>query len=74
MSVFEEKGLVCYIGAMKAYVNFGFYRGTELPDPDGLLEGTGKKLRHVKLRQSPTTREDALKKLVEEAVRLNLWP
>lgn len=32
------------------YVNLGFFRGTELADPDGLLEGSGKRLRHIKVR------------------------
>ena len=40
----------CYIAPFKSYMNLGFLRGTELPDPDGLLEGTGKLLRHVKIR------------------------
>ena len=40
----------CYIAPFKSYMNLGFLRGTELPDPEGLLEGTGKLLRHVKIR------------------------
>jgi len=39
-----------YIGPYRTYVNLGFFHGTALPDPEGLLEGTGKKLRHVKVR------------------------
>lgn len=35
---------------MKNHVNLGFYYGTNLYDPSGLLEGTGKSLRHVKIR------------------------
>src|SRR5215207_1837101 len=46
------KGLICGIAMQKGYVNLMFSKGTELPDPDGLLEGTGKKARHVKLRSS----------------------
>jgi hypothetical protein len=41
----------CYIAPFKSYMNLGFSRGTELPDPHGLLEGTGKLLRHVKIRR-----------------------
>jgi hypothetical protein len=44
------KGLICGIAMQKGCVNLMFSKGTELPDPDGLLEGTGKKARHVKLR------------------------
>jgi len=40
----------CYIGAHSKHVNLGFYYGADLPDPEGLFEGTGKKLRHIKLR------------------------
>jgi hypothetical protein len=42
----------CYIGAHRDHVNLGFYYGAELPDPDGLMEGTGKKLRHIKVRDT----------------------
>ncbi len=38
-----------YVNAFKAHVNVGFFRGAEIADPDGLLEGTGKFMRHVKL-------------------------
>src|SRR5437870_7620266 len=39
-----------YIMPMRGYVNLGFYQGTELADPERLLEGSGKALRHVKIR------------------------
>jgi hypothetical protein len=39
-----------YVNAFKAHVNVGFFRGAELSDPNGLLDGTGKCTRHVKLR------------------------
>lgn len=39
-----------YVNAFRAHVNVGFFRGAELPDPGGLLEGTGRFMRHVKLR------------------------
>jgi hypothetical protein len=39
-----------YIMPQKGYANLGFYHGAMLPDPEGLLEGTGKRLRHVKVR------------------------
>jgi len=38
-----------YINVFTAHVNVGFFRGAALPDPHGLLEGTGKFMRHVKL-------------------------
>jgi hypothetical protein len=41
--------LMCVIILYKDYVNLGFPRGIDLPDPEGLLEGTGKRARHVKI-------------------------
>ena len=39
-----------YIAPHPNHVNLGFYHGASLPDPEGLLEGAGKALRHVKVR------------------------
>ena len=39
----------CYIGFYKNQINLGFYKGATLPDPKNLLEGSGKKLRHIKI-------------------------
>ena len=39
-----------YVDAFSAHVNIGFFNGSSLPDPAGLLEGSGKRMRHVKLR------------------------
>jgi hypothetical protein len=56
-----------YVNAFKAHVNVGFFRGAELADPSGLLEGTGKFMRHVKLRPEGDVDETALMKLIEIA-------
>ncbi len=40
----------CYLAAHAAWVNLGFLHADEMDDPAGLLEGTGKRLRHVKVR------------------------
>ena len=60
-----------YVNAFKAHVNVGFFRGAELNDPEGLLEGTGKLMRHVKLRPADIATGDfdaaALKKLIKTA-------
>src|SRR6476661_5472051 len=39
-----------YVNAFKAHVNVGLFRGAEIADPENLLEGTGRFMRHVKLR------------------------
>jgi len=56
-----------YVNAFKAHVNVGFFQGAELPDPAGLLEGSGKTMRHVKLRPGAAMNSAALRKLIEEA-------
>ncbi len=56
-----------YVNAFSAHVNVGFFQGTELADPSGLLEGTGKFMRHVKLRPDVEIDADPLIKLIETA-------
>lgn len=56
-----------YVNAFSAHVNVGFFRGAELDDPNGLLEGTGKYMRHVKLRPSGEINAAALSRLVHTA-------
>jgi hypothetical protein len=48
--VYGKKKDFCYLKAAKSHVNLGFMNHEVLNDPDGLLEGTGKSMRHVKLR------------------------
>jgi hypothetical protein len=56
-----------YVNAFKAHVNVGFFRGAALADPDGLLEGTGRFMRHVKLRPERAVDGKALAILIEAA-------
>ena len=56
-----------YVNAFTAHVNVGFFRGAELADPDGLLEGTGKLMRHVKLGPGSDIDERALTHLIKTA-------
>src|SRR5688500_3795043 len=56
-----------YVNAFKAHVNVGFFHGAELADPAGLLEGTGKHMRHVKLRPDGEIDAAALARLIESA-------
>jgi hypothetical protein len=58
-----------YIGLQRRYVNLGFYHGASLRDPDGLLEGTGKALRHVKVRSGADADLPALGRLVKAALQ-----
>lgn len=56
-----------YVDVFTAHVNVGFFRGNLLPDPAGLLRGTGKFMRHVKLAPGITLDESALAALVTAA-------
>ena len=56
-----------YVNAFKAHVNVGFFRGAEISDPNGLLEGTGKFMRHVKLGPGREVNATALLKLIGTA-------
>lgn len=51
----------------KGHVNLQFHQGAHLPDPDGLLEGTGKSMRHVKIRDEEILGRDAVEALIREA-------
>jgi hypothetical protein len=56
-----------YVNAFRAHVNVGFFRGAELPDPGSLLEGTGRFMRHVKLRPGDDSDNTALGTLIHAA-------
>ena len=69
--VYEIGGPFAYIKAHSSSVNFGFWRGVDLTDPGGMLEGTGGKMRHVKLTGMGDIREQAFKDFVRQAIQLN---
>ena len=56
-----------YVAAYTSHVNVGFFQGATLPDPAGLLQGSGKFMRHVKLRPGVAVAEGALSALIEAA-------
>ena len=57
-----------YIGVQKSHINLGFYYGAILPDADGVLEGTGKKLRHLKIRSLDLAQSPAVRALLTAAI------
>ena len=57
-----------YLLPHKRWVNLGFYAGAELPDPEELLEGTGAKMRHVKIRTLEDTERAAVPALIRAAL------
>ncbi|HWE47258.1 MAG TPA: DUF1801 domain-containing protein [Caulobacteraceae bacterium] len=56
-----------YVAAFKAHVNVGFFHGASLDDPKGLLEGAGKRMRHVKIRWGESVDSAALEALIAAA-------
>ena len=56
-----------YVNVFTLHVNVGFFHGASLPDPAGLLQGTGKFMRHVKLRPGTATDVASLTRLIDEA-------
>jgi hypothetical protein len=60
----------CAISPHKSWVNLQFHSGSHLPDPTGLLEGTGKSMRHVKVASPRDVRRQALANLIRAAAQL----
>jgi hypothetical protein len=69
--VFESNGPFAYLKAFPRYVTFGFWRGVEVDGGRGVLETSGSKMAHIKLRQASDIDEAARADMVREAVRLN---
>jgi len=58
-----------YVNVFRSHVNVGFFHGAALPDPARMLEGTGKRMRHVKLRPGAGLDDAALGRLIDAAYR-----
>lgn len=56
-----------YVNVFTAHLNVGFFHGADLPDPARLLQGTGKRMRHVKLRPETPADAPALQRLIDHA-------
>ena len=66
-NVCVEDAPFCYVGVFKAHVNIGFFFGAELEDPAGILEGNGKRMRHVKVKPGAQLNFAALRALIDLA-------
>jgi hypothetical protein len=62
---------ICSIMPYPDHVNLAFFCGAQLDDPDELLEGTGKGMRHVKIRSAKDIRRRAITDLIRSAVSLD---
>lgn len=66
------KGNVAWLIVYKDHVDLGFFKGTSLKDPNQLLEGTGKGLRHVKIHAKSDIKPALLRPLINEAIALDV--
>lgn len=66
--------LMCVIIFQQDYINLGFPRGVDLEDPEALLEGTGKRARHVKIYSVEDVTLPGVLSLLREAVEITPRP
>src|SRR5271169_5371958 len=62
------KDMFCYIATNAGHVNLGFPRGTSLPDPNGVLEGEGKTMRHIKFRSPRDVERPFVRRYLRAAI------
>ena len=68
-TVCVEDAPFAYVNVFRAHVNVGFFHGAALTDPAGLLEGTGKYMRHVKVKPGHAPDKSSLEALITAAYR-----
>lgn len=68
---YTKNGNVCYIAQAGDHMNLGFFQGAKLTDPEGHIEGTGKGMRHIKIRSLDDISQPQFSSWVREAVALN---
>lgn len=61
------RGLFCYLQSARHHVTLGFYQGASLDDPENLLEGTGKDLRHIKIKDGANPDAPAIEAILRQA-------
>ena len=64
------KHAFCHIPVYSNHINLGFNFGADLEDPDGILSGSGKKIRHVSIRESSDLSHPGISRLLADAVQL----
>ncbi len=69
--VWESGGPFAYVKAFPNSVNVGFWRGAQIDDPGGILQGDGDRMKHVPLRSAADLRPDDVRGFVRQAVALN---
>lgn len=69
--VWEQNGPFAWLRPAAKHVSFGFWRGSEMSDPGGHLEGDGDRMRHLKVTNADDLAELPIEDFVKEAVALN---
>jgi len=62
-----EDAPFAYVNVFTDHINVGFFHGASLPDPSGMLQGTGKYMRHVKIKTELVLNESALQLLIKNS-------
>ena len=73
MPNYSHNGLACYLQASKKHVNLGFQKGNELEEKDihNLLQGTGKTMRHIRIKKMEDIKPEVFTSLIQAAIALN---
>jgi hypothetical protein len=69
--IYDQDGPFAFMRAAKQHVTFGFWRGSNIPDPDARLEGSGSVMRHLKVRSESDIPAEALTAMIQMAIALN---
>ena len=64
----KMKDMFCYIATNAGHVNLGFPRGASLPDPNRVLEGEGKTMRHIKFRSQRDVERSFVRRYIRAAM------
>jgi len=61
-----------HVATYAKHVNLGFNQGSKISDPEGLLHGTGKLIRHIRIEQIEDAKDKKVRRLIEEAIELGV--
>jgi hypothetical protein len=69
--VWEQNGPFAWLKPAAKHVSFGFWRGAEMNDPEGHLEGDGDRMRHLKVTSPSELKALPIEEFVKQAIELN---
>jgi len=69
--VYELGGPFCFIKAFTNHINFGFWWGAKMDDPEGLLQGDGEKMRHIKITAVEDIKPEIFAAYARQSAELN---